>query len=112
MASGVDYRLFWHLNPTKLKPFFEADKIKLKNRMSEIETSAYVNGIYVARAVGACFSKGSKYPEKPLGIFDFDKREQKELTEEEIELAREKLIANLQLMQVNFEVNKIKEHAP
>lgn len=100
------------MNPAKLKPFFEADKIRFKNKMSDMETSAYVNGIYVAKAVGACLSKGSKYPEKPLGIFEFDKREEKELTEEEIKLAREKLIANLQLMQANFEVKKIKERSP
>lgn len=112
MAVGIDYRLFWHLNPTKIKPFFEADKIRFKNKMSDMETSAYVNGIYVAKAIGACLSKNGKYPEKILGIFDLDKQKEKPMTEDEIKQARENLIARLQLMQTNFEVNKIKEQSP
>lgn len=80
--------------------------------MTEIETAAYVNGIYVARAIGSSMGKNNKYPEKPLGIFDFDKQEEKTMTEDEIKQARENLVARLQLMQANFEVNKIKEHAP
>lgn len=69
-----------------------------------------MNGLYVAKAISACF-KG-KYPEKPIGLFDFGKKEERELTEDEKEKAREKLIASLQLMQAKFEVNKIEEHAP
>lgn len=32
MAIGVDYKLFWHLNPRKLRAFEEADKIRTEKQ--------------------------------------------------------------------------------
>lgn len=109
MAIGVDYTLFWHLNPTKLKPFFEAERIRNKGKMQDIEIAGYVNGLYVCKAVSACFSKSAKYPSKPIGIFDLDNKEDRPPTEEEIKQGRENLLAKLQLMQASFEANKIVE---
>ena len=81
--------------------------------MRESELCAYMGGVYEMRAISACFSKKGKYPDKLLGLFDDSKVEDDEyLTEEQIEQARENLVASLQLMQASFEANKIKEHAP
>lgn len=101
LAAGIDYKLFWHLNPKKLKPFWEADKIRFQSRMAENEAVSYMNGLYVAKAISACFSKGNKYPDKPIGIFN--EKTQKEKTEEEKKEARLSLFESLKLMQINFE---------
>lgn len=112
LAIGIDYKLFWHLNPKKLKPFWEADKIRIQSRMAANETVSYMNGLYVAKAISACFSKGNKYPDKPIGIFSFNEKTQKEMTEEEKKEARLSLFESLKLMQINFEKNKNQERVP
>lgn len=112
MSIGIDYRLFWHLNPTKLKPFAEADELKQKNKLKEQELISYMHNIYTLRAIGACLSKKSKYPEKPLNILASDKKQDKELTEDEIKRQREALILNLQIMQANYELSKNEEREP
>lgn len=50
---------------TRQLPYYEK-QLEMKRR-SEQEL-AWINGIYVARAVGACF-KG-KYPDKPLDFYN------------------------------------------
>lgn len=104
LAIGIDYKLFWHLNPKKLKPFWEADKIRVQSHMIENEAVSYMNGLYVAKAISACFSKGNKYPDKPIGILG--EKTQKEMTEEEKIEARLSLFESLKLMKTNFEKNK------
>lgn len=37
---------------------FEADNI---------DATAWLNGIYISRAIAACFARNSNYPKKPLG---------------------------------------------
>ena len=34
--------------------------------------NAWLNGIYIAQAIGSCFSKQAKYPEQPI---DFNKKQ-------------------------------------
>lgn len=72
--------------------------------MQKNDGIAWMNGLYFAKAISACFSKQNKYPDKPLQLFK-PKEEEKELTEEEIQREREKLILSLQIMQTNFELN-------
>lgn len=59
-------------------PFYEK-QLEVKRRAEQ--NLAWINGIYVARAVGACF-KG-KYPEKPIDFYnlennDFESEEKKD----------------------------------
>ena len=100
------------MNPRKLKPFIEADSIRFKKRMTECESISYMQGQYNRLAIISCLPKGSKYPDKPIKIFDFDKKSDVVLTEEEIQKERENLFSKLQLMQINFELNKNKERVP
>ena len=65
LSIGISYELFWTLNPKKLQPFFEAEKIKQEQKYKDINYTAWLNGMYVASAISACFSKNTKYPEKP-----------------------------------------------
>lgn len=59
---GVDYELFWTLNPKSLTPFFKAFsmKIKYEDRMT------WQQGAYIRMAIASCFNKDSKYPSSPL----------------------------------------------
>lgn len=107
---GVSYDVFWHLNPTKLKPFQEAYRIKQENRDAEIWTFCgnYVLSAVIT-AVDACLNgrkASSKYIEKPLLKDRIDER--KEMTEEELQRQRELFVAKLLVMKTNFELNKSK----
>lgn len=108
LSIGVDYKLFWRLNPTKLKAFNQAYQFSFDRRMQEAEMTAYMNGLYVVKAIACTFGK-SKYPEKPIGLLKTDKKEDVELTEEDIQAQRDKLVLSLQIMQTNFELSKIQE---
>ena len=72
LKVGVDYDLFWKLNPTSLQPFFEAYTEKQKDNMYMNNNYAWLIGQYVAEAISANFSKSHRYPDKPLKL-DLDR---------------------------------------
>lgn len=61
------------LNPRIMNAYQEAFTEKKKQEAQIIDLSAYYNGIYCLRAIGAAFSKSSKYPSHP-----YSKEEQEE----------------------------------
>ena len=67
MQYGVDYKLFWHLNPRKLTPFRKAYE-------KDTDFKAWLHGNYVAEAIACCFGKDHEYPSMPRGL----KKEQTE----------------------------------
>jgi len=90
---GVDYRLFWHLNPKKLRAFEEADRIRT-------EKQDYLNwllGRYVMSALDAsvCNSwlwrnKGDtphKYIDKPFLVQMEEKEEENTYKEAKEQIA-------------------------
>lgn len=56
--------------------------------------TAWLNGQYVAAAIGAAFSKNAKYPENPLDALDSMVDPDMELTEEEAEYWRKKIMGD------------------
>lgn len=73
--------------------------------MREEEQLAWMYGIYTAHAV-ATIGK-HQFPKEPIKFFHFDNdEEKKELTEEEKKLYREKLLAQLMIMQNSFNRSK------
>lgn len=111
MLYGVPYDLFWHLNPTKLKPF----KVAYQKRLEMEEYARWRNGLYIMRAVGACF--GSEYPEQPLGmeqekdgyLDDTEDDEEENYTEEAIMRAREAFVVSLSIMEGRNQRAKARE---
>ena len=100
MLYGASYELFWHLNPRKLNPFKEA----YQKRLEFEEYARWRNGMYVMRAVSACF--GGDYPEEPFGLetekvgyLDDTEDDEENYTEEEIVRAREAFVASLSIME-------------
>lgn len=66
---GVDYNLFWTLNPAKIKPFIRAFELKEKTKVQNIDSLAWLIGSYVTHSICTAFGDGKvKYPEKPMGI--------------------------------------------
>lgn len=92
------------LNPVKIKPFVKAYELRLEQQ----DAMLYRQGLYVRDAllctVGNMFggksAKKIEYPKKPYGVGA------KELTEEEIKKQRELLIANLNALKINHDLQK------
>ena len=62
LMIGVDYELFWTLNPKSLSPFIKAFDLKQKYD----DSSAWILGGYIQRAIASVLNKDSKYPQRPL----------------------------------------------
>lgn len=58
---GVDYELFWTLNPKSLSPFVKAFELKQKYH----DFMAWNMGNYILEAIASSMSKNAKYPSKP-----------------------------------------------
>lgn len=68
LSIGISYELFWTLNPKKLEPFYEAERIKQEEKYKFENHSTWLNGVYMTKAISACFSKNTNYPEKPIDL--------------------------------------------
>ena len=71
---GVDYDLFWTLNPKSLQPFVKAFSLKQKYD----DAYLWSLGAYVRVAVASVLSKSANYPTSPYG------EQSKEVTMESI----------------------------
>ena len=65
---GVDYDLFWRLNPKTLSPFIKAFDLSKKYQ----DEMCWTMGRYIQLAVGSTLSKECKYPNHPFlsGVAD------------------------------------------
>lgn len=66
LMIGVNYDLFWTLNPKSLQPFIKAFDLKRKYD----DEIAWRNGMYVKMAIASSLSKENKYPERPITMKD------------------------------------------
>ena len=97
LTIGVPYELFWHLNPTKLKPFHTAfeNKRRLRDEESWLYWGTY--GLSALQTVISHFGAGLsgkksdvEYIKKPM--YQEIANKDKELTEEEMQKEIEKAI--------------------
>lgn len=72
LTIGVDYQTFWTLTPKKLAPFVEAFKQKQKHAAQEFREkanfSAWLQGVYIARAIAVNFAKNTSYFDQPIAL--------------------------------------------
>lgn len=100
LSIGVPYDLFWHLNPTKLKPFMDA----YHRKQREIDAQMWYMGQYVMSALNATVlnafrDKGAEkgeYFKKPLLEIAESEKKQAELTEKEIIRQTQAIFAQLE----------------
>lgn len=94
LLCGVSYELFWHLNPTKLKPFYKA--FELKRKLEDEQAWMYWGnyGFSALETVFAHFGAGlagkssqAKYIEKPrlAEIIENQNLTQEEIDEKELQ---------------------------
>ncbi|MDU6263707.1 MAG: hypothetical protein E6600_04300 [Anaerocolumna aminovalerica] len=50
------------------KAYSENRKQEQHENLEYLNVGAWLNGLYVTRAIAACFSKNDKYPENPINI--------------------------------------------
>lgn len=102
----MPYELFWHLNPTKLKPFQTAfeNQRKLRDEEQWIYWGTYAMSA-LSVVMANAFSKNShaKFVEKP--IYQQVRENTGELTEEEKIRQTEQLFMQLRLMESNYNLN-------
>lgn len=87
LAMGVEYDTFWSLNPFLLQPFYDAFKVKTDCTFEMNNVAAWLNGVYVLRALGASFGK-KNYPEKPIELTLTSQPEKKETAKMNADAAR------------------------
>lgn len=90
---GVNYDLFWTLNPKSLHPFIKAFELKTKYE----NTLQWQQGLYIQFAVGSILSKDINYPNSPFG--DKVKRN----TVEDNSMFKEKMLQRMNFINSRFE---------
>lgn len=108
MVMGIKPGEFWTMNPRMLKPYYDAEDL----RQEIIDNRMWIMGQYVCEAVGVAVynnlkPKGKKtisYPDKPL--LKRVKEERGELTEEEKMQKVHAIFNALQIMKVNYDLEK------
>lgn len=92
---GVDYDLFWTLNPKSLSPFVKAFDLKQKYD----DRLAWQTGAYIRYAIASVLSKGNAYPQEPFS----SKGVQREMTPEEI---KEKMMRNAEIINIRLQAKE------
>jgi hypothetical protein len=90
---GVDYELFWTLNPKSLSPFTKAFSLKQKYD----DSMAWQSGVYIRMAIVSSLNKEAKYPKRPMMA---DKVKEKGMSSEEI---KNRVMAQSQKINAKFE---------
>ena len=89
---GVNYDLFWTLNPKSLSPFIKAFSLKQKYD----DSIAWKHGLYVRMAIASSLGKNVKYPNKPF----MDDSTERVMTPQEI---KERMLRQMKLVNSRFE---------
>ena len=79
LTIGVDYDLFWSLNPRKLQPFVKSFEMKQKMKTEYINFQTWLQGIYFGKALVASLDKNQEYFKEPI---DFQKIKEQKSQEE------------------------------
>ncbi len=108
LAIGISKDEFMSSTPKDLEPYFEAERLKLKQR----DWEAWQFGHYTLMATSVAVSSSLygkksnvKYFKESLMQMAEKEQHEKELSEVDKKKQREKLLMALQLMQANFELN-------
>ena len=105
LAIGMTEDRFWNCTVREIKPYVEAEKIRLRSQ----DRNNYYLGAYVYHAVAVAVENvlngrksKLKYLEKP---FTETQAEEKEMDEDTKRTMTEQLFHNLEIMQMNYERN-------
>lgn len=88
---GVDYDLFWTLNPNTIKPFIKAFELQLEHE----DRLLWMQGKYIQIAVASVMDEKAKYPDIPFTSEDVEMGD-----DEKIILFRNKIIDRMNMVNV------------
>lgn len=70
LGIGVNYNVFWQLTPRKLEPFIAAyrqkNEFEIESFREKANYTAWLQGLYVARAIAVNLSKNTQYFNEPI----------------------------------------------
>ena len=73
MPIGAKYEIpvymFYQLNPKLIQRYQPFLLATIRQNHSDVSETGWVNGLYVARAIGACLPKGKHYPHEPENLW-------------------------------------------
>lgn len=106
-AIGISWESFWKMNPRIVKLHIQGFRQREEMEINKANMISHLLGLYfqesIASTVGNMFSKKGakpyKYPEKP---FQFNKEDN--LSKNEIKEQRKLLVAKLNMMKTNFDL--------
>lgn len=98
LMMGVDYELFWSLDPKSLSPFVKAFSMKKEQE----DAMMWQHGLYVRMAVLSSLDKNVKYPKKPMMAEQM--AEKRETPEQRQKRLKEKFLAHVTL--INAKIKK------
>lgn len=109
ISRGMTKRDFFHSTPNDVWLFLREHnkraRAEAQAEAEKIEYTAWLNGVYIQRAVASVLSKKAKYPKQPLG-----KEEEpseiictEDMTAEEKKRATDLFFGNLMQMKRDFE---------
>ena len=95
LLMGMTEELFWQSNPKRMKTYIDA----YKERQLIQDNNNWSLGLYIKAAIASAMDKHNKYPEKSFLQEAEDNRvvERKDLTEDETELARRRMMMQMGL---------------
>lgn len=109
LALGISEELFWTLNPKRLHPYLEAEKLMQEKR----DTEMWRMGMYVYDAVHAAVDNvlngrksQAKYMDKPLLEQYKEAKQEVELTEEDEMKQVEAFFLSLETLSTNAKLAK------
>ena len=114
ISIGISAGEFWKMNPRIIKAYVEGFNKEQKRQFEYDNVIAHLQGMYFAEAIAATVGnmfkgksgKKHEYPKDPYGLKD---KEQQALSEDDKKKQVENLFLRLQIMQKNFEINKIED---
>lgn len=96
LMMGVDYNLFWTLNPKSLSPFTKAFNLKIQYD----DRLAWQHGKYITVAVASVLDNKTKYPTKPF-LEDMDNLIE-ETPQDRMNRIKEKMLMNMVVINQKF----------
>lgn len=88
LSIGVDYELFWDLDPDTLQPFVKAFTLSQEHK----DLEAWRLGHYMQFAVGSMLSKDVQYPDKPFSYDGYEEELDEETGSANNAIVRERLL--------------------
>lgn len=88
LAIGVEYSLFYSLNPKKMDSFVEGFRLKQEIELDKIYLETWLTGQYVLSAIGVIVG-GSEYPIEPHSSQELSEQISEEKQEEKLKIKNE-----------------------